>query len=343
MRLATSALRRGFGVLCLIALLFVGGTAEAAPVKIRIGWIITPASLIPIMFAKPGIAQYEGKTYTLDPIHFQGSNLQITAVQSGDLDIATLGFSSFSVAVENAGIKDLRIIADEIQDGVMGWGGADFMVLKDGPIKTVDDLKGKVLATNIIGGGVDTIMKAMLYKHHMIAGRDYTEIEAAFPNMDSILLEHKVDLVTAAHPFEDEPNFASKARVLFNTHDAMGNVELSFWTARTGFIQKHRAALVDLLSDYVRAYHWWLNPANRNEAIQIASKFTKVPEKAFEGWLFKPHKDFYRNPNAVPDIAAITRNIHAQHELGLVKADLDASHYADLSLLKTAIARVNKK
>jgi len=332
-----------FRAMCAVAIaaaLLHVTAAQAAPVKIRIGWIIAPASLVPIMFAPPGVAKHQGVSYTVDPIHFQGSNLQITAVQSGDLDIATLGFSSFSVAVENAGIKDLRIIADEIQDGVPGWGGADFMVLKDGPIKTVDDLKGKVLATNVIGGGVDTIMKAMLFKHHLLEKRDFTEIEAAFPNMNSVLLEHKADLVTAAHPFEDDPNFQAKARLLFNTHDAMGKVELSFWTARTGFIAAHRAALADLLEDYVRAYHWWLNPANRDAGIKIASDFTKVPAKAFEGWVFEKGKDFYRDPNAVPDIVAVTSNIHAQHQLGLVKADLDAKPYADLSLLKSAIARV---
>jgi NitT/TauT family transport system substrate-binding protein len=328
------------GAAALAFLLACAGPSRAEPVKIRIGWIVSPASLIPIMFAKPGIAKHDGTSYTLEPIHFQGSNLQITALQSGDLDIATLGFSSFSVAVENAGIKDLRIIADEIQDGVSGWGGADFMVLKDGPIKTVDDLKGKVLATNVIGGGVDTIMKAMLFKHHLLEKRDFTEIEAAFPNMNAVLLEHKADLVTAAHPFEDDPGFQAKARRLFNTRDAMGKVELSFWTARTGFIAKNRAALTDLLEDYVRAYHWFLDPANRTAAIQVASTFTKVPAKAFEGWLFTPQKDFYRDPNATPDLAAISSDIHAQKELGLVKADLDAKSYADLSLLETAIKRV---
>lgn len=324
----------------LAAWLSAGAAAHAEPLKIRIGWIIAPASLVPIMFAEPGVARHNGVTYTVEPIHFQGSNLQITALQAGEIDIATLGFSSFSVAVENAGARDLRIIADEIQDGVPGWGGADFWVLKDGPIKTVDDLKGKVLATNVIGGGVDTIMKAMLFKHHLLERRDFTEIEAAFPNMNAVLLEHKADLVTAAHPFEDNPAFQAKARRLFNTRDAMGKVELSFWTARTGFIAAHRAALTDLLEDYVRAFHWYLEPQNREAAIKIASDFTKVPAKSFEGWVFKPEKDFYRDPNAMPDIAAITRDIHVQHELGLVKSDLDAASYADLSPLKAAIARV---
>lgn len=119
-----------------------------------------------------------------------------------------------------------------------------------------------------------------------------------------------------------------------------GASSFSFWTARTGFIAKNRAALTDLLEDYVRAYHWYLDPAHRDEAIAIAANFTKVPPAAFQSWLFTPEKDFYRDPNAVPDIGAMTRNIHAQHELGLIKADLDAKAYADLGPLRAAIARV---
>jgi sulfonate transport system substrate-binding protein len=174
----------------------------------------------------------------------------------------------------------------------------------------------------------------------MIEKRDYTEIESNFPNMNAVLMEHKADLVTAAHPFEDAPDFQAKARPLFRTADAMGRFELSFWTARTGFIAKNRAALTDLLEDYVRAYHWFLDPAHRAEAIEIAANFQKVPPAAFQSWLFTPNKDFYRDPNAMPDIDAVTRNIHAQHELGLIKADLDAKAYSDLSLLKVATGRV---
>ncbi len=343
MRFGGSALRGAFSAVVLVSLIFGAGASQAAPLKIRIGWIVSPAELFPIIFAKPGIVKHEGVSYVLDPIHFQGSNLQITALQSGDLDIATLGFSSFSIAVENAGLKDLRIIADEIQEGVPGWGGTDFMVLKSSPIKTIDDLKGKVLATNIIGGGTDLIMKAMLYKHHLLEKRDFSEIEAPIPAMNAVLLEHKADLVPETYPFEGEPKFHSQARVLFNVHQAMGRVELSFWTARAGYIEKHRAALTDLLEDYVRGYHWFLDPAHRQEAIARVSAFTKLPPKLFESWLFKPRMDFYRNPDAMPDIGAITRDIRVQKELGLIKSDLDARKYAELSLLKAAVARLDAK
>src|SRR6185437_10982777 len=95
-------------------------SAQADPLKIRMGWVAAPASLVPILFPTDGIAKHNGKSYTVEATHFQ-----ITALQSGQIDIAALGFSSFSLAVENAGMSDLRIIADEIQWGVEGHGTAD--------------------------------------------------------------------------------------------------------------------------------------------------------------------------------------------------------------------------
>lgn len=327
-------------LLCLALVLFVGsGRAQADPVKIRMGWIAAPASLIPILFPKPGIAKHDGVSYTVEAIHFQGSPLQITALQNGNIDTAALGFSSFSLAVENAGMSDLRIIADEIQWGVPGHGTADFAVLKDSPIKKIEDLKGKVLVTNGIGGGLDMIMKAMLLKHGMIDKRDFSVIEVNFPNMKSVLEEHKVDLIPSVLPFSRNPAQAAITRTLFTTSDAMGHVALSFWTARQGFLEKNRAAMVDLLEDYVRSIHWYLDPKNHDEAVKFVSDFTKIPVPVMQDWLFTKD-DNYRDPNGLTDIAAVTSNIHAQKELGLIKADLDATKYDRLDLIKEAAARI---
>lgn len=315
------------------------GAAQADPVKIRMGWVAAPASLIPILFPSPDIAKHNGITYTVEATHFQGSPLQITALQAGEIDIAALGFSSFSLAVENAGMTDLRIIADEIQWGVEGYGTADFAVLKDGPIKKVEDLKGKVLVTNGIGGGLDMIMKAEMLKHGMIDKRDFSVIEVNFPNMKSVLSEHKADLIPSVLPFSRDPGQAAITRTLFTTSDAMGHVALSFWVAHQGFLEKNRAAMVDLLEDYVRSIHWYLDPKNHDAAVKYVADFTKVPAATMQDWLFTK-ADNYRDPNGITDIDAVSRNIHTQRELGLIKADLDAHQYDGLALIKEAAARV---
>src|SRR6185437_3232177 len=110
-------------------------------------------------------------------------------------------------------------------------------------------------------------------------------------------------------------------RILFTTADAMGHVALSFWTARQGFLEKNRAAMVDLLEDYVRSIHWYLDPKNHDEAVKFVSDYTKIPAPIMQEWLFTKD-DNYRDPNGLTDIAAVTSNIHAQKELGLIKADL---------------------
>jgi hypothetical protein len=59
---------------------------------------------------------------------------------------------------------------------------------------TVADLKGKVLATNVVGSAVDI---AMLRRDGLEANRDYTIIEALFPAMRAMLAEKKADLISA--------------------------------------------------------------------------------------------------------------------------------------------------
>jgi sulfonate transport system substrate-binding protein len=325
----------------LIAALQAGvGAARAEPLKIRIGWIVTPAELTPYMFAKEGIAVHNGVSYTLEPIHFQGTSLEINAVQAGELDIAPFGSSSFAIAVVNAGMKDLRILADEVEDGVPGWSGPEFRVMKDSPIKTIDDLRGKVLATNAFGGETDMAIKHALGQRNMAVKRDFTEIQAEFGNMYALAAEHKADLVVAVHPFQDLPDFANNTRTLFTTGDALGRFEVSFWTARQDYIAAHRAVLIDLIEDYVRATRWFGDPQHREEALQIVANATKRPVAAFDQWLFIPGKGYYRGPDALPDVDAVTQNVRLQHELGMVKGTFDAKDNADLSLLKAAIARL---
>jgi NitT/TauT family transport system substrate-binding protein len=313
-----------------------GNGALAEPVKITVGWSVTPSDLAPLMLA-PGIAKYNGVTYTAEPVHFRGTTVQITALQSGELDIASLGSNSFPIAVENAKMTDLRIVADEVRD-MPGWAGVEFRVLENSPIKAIEDLKGKVIAVNVYGGVSDISVKAMLRKHNMFAGKDCTEIEVQISDMSAVLFEHKADLVNSVHPFDLDPKFRAQTRVLFTTPDAVGPFELGMLTARTGFIAKHRAALIDFLADYVRAIRWYENPENRAKALDIISHFTKQPESIFESWLLVPGKDYYRDQNGMPDLEMVTANIHVEQELGLVKEALDAKEYADLGPLKEALA-----
>jgi len=329
------------GVIALAAGLALFGAAAARsdePVKIRVGWAVAPAQLTPILFEHPGLAKHLGKSYTLEPIRFAGSSATLQALATGEIEITPMTFNVLGPAIVNAGLTDLRIIADEIRDGVPGYDTNRYMVLKDGPVKTIEDLKGKVAAINGIGGGQDIFMRVMMRKHGLEYPRDYTIVEAQFPNMKALLADKKVDLIVGVKPFTEDPALQAIGRDLFTQRDAVGMTDFLFLTARTGFIQKHRAALVDFFEDDIRATRWYMNPANHQEAVAIAARFVKMPAERL-GWAFT-HNDFFRDPNLHPDLAAIQKNVDMLRDFGFIKEKIDVAKQADLSLIDEAGKRL---
>jgi NitT/TauT family transport system substrate-binding protein len=312
--------------------------AQAAPVKIRVGWVVVPASLAPLVLEKKDLLKHFGQSYVAEATRFEGTPPVITALAAGELEIGPLAFSSFGLAIQNARMDDLRVVRDEIQDGVAGYGTNQFMVLNDGPVKTVADLKGKVLATNAMGSAVDIAMRAVLRRSGLEANRDYTIVEAPFPAMRAMLAEKKADLVSAVPPFSLDPGLLAIAHSLFTQKDAFGITQLTMWTARTPFIQQNRAALVDFLEDTVRAVRWYIDPRNHEEAVDIVARLNKAPPARME-WAFTG-KDQYRDPDGMPNLRALQSNLRLQKQIGFLKDDIDVKKYSDVSMIQEAARRL---
>jgi hypothetical protein len=84
--------------------------------------------------------------------------------------------------------------------------------------------------------------------------------------------------------------------------------------------------------------HWFYDPANHKEAVQITARFVKQPPALFENWLFTK-RDFYRDLDGKPDLRVVQDSIDKVRELGFIKETLDAAKYADLSLVENASRR----
>ena len=324
----------------------LSGAARAdEPTPLKIGWITVPISLAPVFEAKKDITKHYGKSYTLQPIHFAGSTPQITALASGDLDIAELSYSSLAIAIQNAHLGDLRMIADSLQDGVKpGSYTGPFVVLKDGPVKKIEDLKGKSVSVNVIGAGIDIAMRAMLRKHGLEAQRDYNVVEANFVNQEQLLTEGKVAMTTTVSEMVNDPDFVKVTRPLFTLRDAMGGpTQILMRAAREGDIAKKRAAFVDFFEDEIREWHWYLDPKNRAAALKIVSDFNKKPASFYDAYIWKADKDLYHDPDDKPNVEALGRNIKAQKEAGFLNIDIDAAKVSDLSIVEEAAKRVHAK
>src|SRR5215470_12501459 len=99
-----------------------GGVAHAAdPIKIRSAWVAPVTNWASIWLEKKDLAQHLGKSYTFEPVRFQGTPPMITALANDELEISNLAYSTLAIAIENAGMDDVRVVADEFQDGVQGY------------------------------------------------------------------------------------------------------------------------------------------------------------------------------------------------------------------------------
>jgi len=331
MRLPTFAL----SCAAAIALLAAGTAHGAEPVKIRASWVVAPSDWTPLLLEKPDLMRGQGKSYAFEPMRFQGTPAVITALANNELELGNLAFSSLALAIQNAGLEDLRIVGDQFKDGAEGYYTNQFFVLKDSPVQKVADLKGKIVATNAAGSA----MRAMLRKHGFEDKRDYTVVEAPFPTMKAMLVQKKADLASFVAPFSFDPELKQIARPLFGQKDAIGTTQMIVWVARTGFLQKNRAAMVDFMEDSLRVVRWYLDPKNHDAAVQIAARVTKQPPERFAGWLFTG-KEYSRSPDLLPDLAALQANIDVQRDLGFLKGPIDVQKYVDLSIVREAATRL---
>ncbi|HWE72223.1 MAG TPA: ABC transporter substrate-binding protein [Stellaceae bacterium] len=312
----------------------------AEPLDIKVGWVTMYASSVPLSLDKKELLHHYGQSYTISPIRMASTAAMITGLATSDVNIGTLAYSSLSSAILNAKLSDIRVVMDTNQDGVgNGWTG-HFMVLKDGPIKKVEDLKGHVIASLTYGSAVDVAIRAMLRKHGLDDKKDVTFVEASFPNMNSMLLQKKADLISSTEPWYDDPELQKNATTLFTQQQATGVTQLLVWASRAGYIKDHRAALVDFLEDSLRFEQWALDPKNHAEFIAMVAKAMKVAPESL-GYVYTDH-DLYKDPHGMPNMAALQSNIDLLHSLGFFPSGFTVADYTDLSLIKEADARLSK-
>ena len=321
--------------------LTIAAALAQQPVKIRIAWGVPVANSPTILYELPQNLKFKGKSYDIELLYFQSTPLMVTALNANEVDMALLAYSSLALAIQNAGMEDLRVIADEAQEGADGYWSSPFMVRKDFGIDKVEQMKGKIAATVGAGAAVDIAMRAMLKKAGLEDKRDYTVVEAAFPNMRALLTDKKVDLISSVLPFAIDPQLLEVGKTLFTIKDAIGRSQSIIWVARESFLQKNKTAMTDFMEDSISSLHFLRDPKNRDTLMEVASRVGKRPASAYSGWMYT-NNDLYRDPNMIPDIAALQTSIDVQQSLGFLKNKMDITKYVDLSFVQEAAKRLKK-
>jgi NitT/TauT family transport system substrate-binding protein len=129
--------------------------------------------------------------------------------------------------------------------------------------------------------------------------------------------------------------------ILFDYVDVLGEQQTVMWVAKEAWLKANRAAVVDFLEDALRMRRWLEDPANRKQAIEILAAVTRQPVKDLEPWAFTGI-DAYHDPNMLPDVEMLQRNVNDLVPFGLAQKAADVHRYVDLSYVKEAAARLDK-
>ena len=79
--------------------------------------------------------KHNGKSYQLEVVRVVGTPALVQAMANNEIEIGNHSYSSLGIAIQNAGMDDLRVISDQFQDGVPGKSTTQYYVLKDGRIR----------------------------------------------------------------------------------------------------------------------------------------------------------------------------------------------------------------
>jgi NitT/TauT family transport system substrate-binding protein len=318
--------------------------AAAEPKKIRIAWNQAPGHMASLIWHDKSIGylKYHGNTYVAEPIHFQGSGHQVQAIAANQLDLAAVSPAAFVAMVKNAGLN-AQVIADVFNDTCVGENFSQpFYARKQANIKNLADLRGKRVAINSRGSGTDMMLSAALKKGG-VPDNAVTRVEVSFSASVAFLKEGKVDVASFLSQFiptiEADPNL----ELIFTACDVLGPTSIVMLVARKEFIEQNRAPLIDLLTDYMRALHWFTDPKNRDRMLQVVSSVTGAPKSDFSDWAFTT-KDSARSPDLYIDPKIIQSSIDKTVEFGLLKEGIKVEpNYVDFSLIREAKKKLEQE
>src|SRR5215468_3925229 len=301
--------------------------AQQVP-TIRVGWTIPAEESKYWMIRRPDQFPALGKSYKVEWVQFQGTAPMVQAMAAGALDCSTQGVLSLAQGAIQANLETY-IVAQHVGERP-GSFSVYWAVKDDSPIKTIADLKGKSVGTNVFGSGILGPMFMLLKRNGLDPEKDIKLVETGFPASEDAIRSGRVDVGVLNQPFAARAEAKGGLRKLFSIADVLPNVVHILDVCRKDFVDGNP----ELVRHYVRdlTAGMAMATANREETLKVVSEVTKAPVQVLDTYLLKPN-DFAREPGAKPNFAGIQAMLDVYAETGMLSKKLDAQKFKHPSIV----------
>jgi len=299
----------------------------ADTVKIRVGHGSAAEEPLWTMKAAPEVTPNQGKTYELEYTLFRGTDKRFQAFEAGELDVAVGSAHSVMMAAAQ-GVK-FKIIASLSKEGGENGFATQYMVLEDSPIKSIPDVKGKMIGINGARSSAEIWARLALTKNGLHPTRDVKWVALPFPSQGEAVRSGKLDVGAFPQPFAAFEQERGGMRTVFTSTDGIGRQEdLMLLLVKEEFAEKHPEVLRDFLSDLVAATHFYVENPEQSHQKLIDGRFVNIPLELS----LKMNK--YEHPmDARVDEESLQKMVETLQEFDYIQGDLDLDAVVDMSYL----------
>ena len=306
-----------------------GGPPEK-PVKIRMGWGIPAEEIKYVMMHAPQVAKNLGTWYDIDWHQFAGTPLGVQGLAAGTLDCATVGGLSVANGLDRG--ADIVILGEFVEER-KPYNSTAWMVRKNSGIDSLDDLRGKTVATAAVGGSTDYLQDFHIERQAGLKPeRDYKKVEISFGQMQETLLSGRVDVALFPQPFYSAVDATGEVKTLFRLTDEIEPFVQLLNGCRRDFVEDNRDAMRKFQEDWTRVSRWIAEPGNRDRVIAASAAETKIPADVLDRFLLTK-RDYFRPEGGAVSVAALQREWDFLRERGGIKRDLKVTDHVIDSLL----------
>jgi ABC-type nitrate/sulfonate/bicarbonate transport system substrate-binding protein len=296
--------------------------APAQEATIRVGWTIPAEESKYWIMRRPAEFPNLGKAYKIEFTQFQGTAPMVQAMVAGALDCSTQAPLSLANGVLQAKLA-AYIVAQHVGERP-GSFSVYWAVKDDSPVKTVADMKGKSVGTNVFGSGILGPMFLLLRRNGLDPEKDIKLVETGFPGSEDAIRTGRVDVGVLNQPFAARAEAKGGLRKLFALADQQPNIVHILEVCRKEFVDKNP----ELVKNYVRDLTTGMRKAlaDRAETLKVVNEVIKAPVEVLDSYLLKPN-DFAREPGAAPNFAGIQAMFDIYAETGMIKQKLDVAQF----------------
>ena len=316
---------RGFAAAGLVGGISATPVRAAEPVTLRLGYGGAAEEQVWLLIAKPDLGKHNGKSYKLDATRFQGSDKRAQAFEAGAIDLSQ-GSATGVVFAAAEGVS-AKIIASLSRESSRAF-STSFYVPEGSSIKSVPDMKGKIVGINGFSTAGHLWLKSALEKHGL-TDKDVTIAPVPFPAMQEAMRAGKVDVGEFPQPFAALLEKQAKVKKLFDAkYGVPFDEELIVIAAKDEFLKKNAAAVRDFLSDVKDATKYYLEKPKEARQLLIDAKMVRVSPD-----VYLTMDDYYRDPTLRPDAEALAKMQEFQIKAGFQKKSADIKALVDASYL----------